>query len=130
MLFAQSVADITPETWLNFGEKYGWPAVCLTVFLIISIWGIRSVWKFTTPHINSIVEATKEMLGKQSEFIDGISRHQEELKSLIQTGQGGHEHTHEKLARIEKRTEDIDTKLTQVHGWAFPYRGPDKPDNT
>lgn len=100
-------SNMNPEQWLTFGDKYGWPAVILVVFVLLGIWGTRSVWKFVTPHINSIVEATKEMLGKQSEFIDGVSKHQEELKALVQIGQGGHEKTHTILGAIDKRTEDI-----------------------
>lgn len=105
-------SNINPEQWLTFGDKYGWPAVILVVFVLLGIWGTRSVWKFVTPHINSLVEAAKEMLGKQSEFIDGVSRHQEELKSLVQIGQGGHEKTHEKLETIDKRTAEIHRVIT------------------
>jgi len=100
-------STMNPEQWLTFGDKYGWPAVILVVFVLLGIWGTRSVWKFVTPHINSLVEAAKEMLGKQSEFIDGVSNHQEELKALVQIGQGGHEKTHTILGTIDKRTEDI-----------------------
>lgn len=100
-------SNINPEEWLTLGNKYGWPPVILVVLVLLGIWGTRSVWKFVTPHINSLVDATKEMLGKQSEFIDGVSKHQEELKTLVQIGQGGHEKTHVILGTIGKQTEEI-----------------------
>lgn len=91
----------------QLADRYGLPLVFLLFFATLAVWGIRAVWNFTKPLAEKLVNGALGLIEKQSEFVDVVSAHQSELKALVETGHGGHQRTHEKLAEVHRVVNEI-----------------------
>jgi hypothetical protein len=94
----------------HLADRYGLPLVFLLFMATLGVWGLRAVWNFSKPLANRLVDGVLDLVQKQSDFVDVVSAHQEELKTLVETGHSGHQKTHEKLAEVHN-----DVKAVRKH---------------
>jgi hypothetical protein len=85
---------------IQLADRYGLPLVFLCFGTLLVVWAVRAVWGFAKPLASRTAESLMNLIQKQSDFIDTVSEHQTELKTLVVTGHSGHETTHKKLEMV------------------------------
>lgn len=106
---------VSPESWFEWSERFGFPLVMLGLFVVLGVWATRAVWKFAKPLVEKLVTAVLNLIEKQSDFIDTVGTHQHELKALVETGQDGHERTHELLTKMADQQKSDSRKIGDIH---------------
>jgi len=96
-----------PTELIELADRYGLPLVFLAFSTVLVVWAVRAVWGFCKPLANRAAESLIGLLQKQSDFIDTVSVHQSELKSLVETGHNGHSKTHMKLEEVHADVKHI-----------------------
>jgi uncharacterized protein (DUF3820 family) len=104
-----------PESWLAWSERYGFPMVTLTFLMFLSVWAVRSLWGFVKPLASSLVESFMSLIQKQSDFIDTVSVHQEEIKHLVIASEGGHTQTRDILKDISRRQDETAGMVREIN---------------
>lgn len=100
---------------MPLADRYGLPLLFLLGLVVLSIWGIRAVWKFSKPLFEKLANAVMALIEKQSDFVDTVSAHQSELKALVETGHGGHQRTHEKLVEVHSDVKAVRILIEREH---------------
>lgn len=100
-----------PTNFIQLADRYGLPLVFLAFAMMLLVWGVRAVWGFSKPLANRTADSLMNLIQKQSEFIDTVSVHQAELKTLVEAGQSGHSRTHDKLDAVHQDVRHIKERI-------------------
>ena len=96
-----------PTNYLQLADRYGLPLVFLAFATMLLVWGVRAVWGFSKPLASRTADSLMNLIQKQSDFIDTVSTHQQELKTLVETGHNGHAKTHEALQNLSQQVGEL-----------------------
>ena len=112
---ASLIDVVSPESWLQWSERYGAPLVALFVIGAVFYRGVRSVWIFFKPLITRSFDSFINLIDKQSKVLDGMDERQDRMEKLLASDIGGHEQTHQLIDKLSDTQTDTHRLVKDVH---------------